>query len=205
MFYCIMVPLAWLVWHVAFRIKVIGRENIVRDRPLVIVCNHLSAIDPVFLILARFWGKRMIILAKEELFRKPFPRWFLTHVGVVPIERGKGDTGTIDKVISEVKNGRTALIFPEGTRSKDGSLQRFKSGAFVVAQQAEADILPARIIYKGGKMRVFHRATVVFGKVIPLQELGLKGDEHSAAVLRSAKTRIIEEIEKLLEENRGYC
>ncbi|MDO5602068.1 MAG: lysophospholipid acyltransferase family protein [Oscillospiraceae bacterium] len=205
MFYCIMVPLAWLVWHLAFRIKVVGRENIVRDRPVVIICNHLSAIDPVFLILARFWGKRMIILAKEELFQKPFPRWFLLHVGVIPIGRGKGDTGTIDKVIAEVKGGRTALIFPEGTRSKDGSLQRLKSGAFVVAQQAGADILPARIIYRGGKMRVFHRATVVFGKCIPLEELGLTGEEHSAAVLRGAKARVTAELEKLLEENREYC
>lgn len=204
MFYWIIVPLAWLAWHIVFRIKVIGRKNIVRDRPMVMVCNHISAIDPVFLILARFWGRRMIVLGKEELFVKPFPRWFLTHVGVVPIERGKGDTRTIDHVIDEVKNGRTALIFPEGTRSKDGNLQRLKSGAFVVAQQAGADILPARMIYKDGKMRLFHRATVVFGKPIPLKELGLDTKEHSAAVLRTAKTRVTQELEKLLEDNHEY-
>ena len=55
-FYWIIVPLAWLVWHIAFRIRVIGRENLIHDRGFVIAPNHISAIDPVFVVIARFWG-----------------------------------------------------------------------------------------------------------------------------------------------------
>ena len=49
-FYWIIVPLAWLVWHIAFRIRVIGRENLIHDRGFVIAPNHISAIDPVFVL-----------------------------------------------------------------------------------------------------------------------------------------------------------
>ena len=91
MFYCIIVPLAWLVWHIAFRIHVVGREHLIQGRGFVLAPNHISAIDPVFVVLARFWGRRMIVLGKEELFEvNPFVTWFLRHVGVVPVHRGKG-------------------------------------------------------------------------------------------------------------------
>ncbi len=68
MLYWIILPLAWLAWHLVFRIKVIGRENLIQDRGFVLAPNHLSALDPVFVVLARFWGRRMLVMAKEELF-----------------------------------------------------------------------------------------------------------------------------------------
>ena len=84
MFYCIIVPLAWLVWHIAFRIRVIGRENLIHDRGFVIAPNHISAIDPVFVVIARFWGRPMVIMAKEELFEiSRLLNWAWRHVGVV--------------------------------------------------------------------------------------------------------------------------
>ena len=118
MFYCIIVPLAWLVWHIAFRIHVVGREHLIQGRGFVLAPNHISAIDPVFVVLARFWGRRMIVLGKEELFEvNPFVTWFLRHVGVVPVHRGKGDTAVVQQAIRQVQAGQGALIFPEGTRS----------------------------------------------------------------------------------------
>ncbi len=65
-------------------------------------------------------------------------------------------------------------------------------------------MIPCRIIYKGGKMRVFGRCTVVFGKPIPAEKLKL-GEPRSAARLRECKALLAEELEKLLEENRQYC
>ena len=55
--YYILLPVAWLVWHLGFRIRVVGRENIPRGRGYVLAPNHISAIDPVFVIVARFWGR----------------------------------------------------------------------------------------------------------------------------------------------------
>ena len=173
-FYWIIVPLAWLVWHIAFRIRVIGRENLIHDRGFVIAPNHISAIAPVFVVIARFWGRPMVIMAKEELFE-----------------------------ISRLLNWAWRHVFPEGTRTKDGNLGKLKSGAFVIAAEAGVDMIPCRIIYKGGKMRVFGRCTVVFGKPIPAEKLKL-GEPRSAARLRECKALLAEELEKLLEENRQY-
>lgn len=204
MFYLIIVPLAWIVWHIAFRIKVIGRENLIRDRGFVLASNHISAIDPVFIVLARFWGRRMLIMGKEELFEvNLFITWFMRAVNVVPVHRGRGDTAAVDKAVESVKGGQGLLIFPEGTRSKDGNLGKLKSGAFVVASAAGVDMTPCRIIYKGGKMRLFGRVTVVFGPPIPAEKLAL-GEEHSARRLRECKALLEEHLERLLEENRQY-
>ena len=204
MFYCFIVTLAWLVWHIAFRIKIIGKENLIKGRGFVMVPNHLSAIDPVFVVIARFWGQRMLVLGKEEIFKvNAVFSWMFHHVGVLPVQRGKGDTELIDGVIENVKNGQGLLIFPEGTRSKDGNLGKLKSGAFVVAAAAGVDMLPCRIIYKGGKMKVFGRCTVVFGKPIPAQQLCL-GEPRSAARLRECKELLRERLDALLEENKQY-
>lgn len=203
-FYWIIMPLAFLAWHIIFRIRVIGRENLIRDRGFVIAPNHISALDPVFVVLARFWGRPMVIMGKEELFHiSPLLNWLWRQVGVVCVHRGKGDTAVVENAVHEVRMGRGALIFPEGTRSKDGNLGRLKSGAFVVAAEAGVDIIPCRIIYKGGKMRVFGRCTVVFGKPIPAQQLQL-GEPRSAARLRECKNLLTQELERLLEENRQY-
>ena len=114
-----------------YRIRTIGRENLPKDRGYVLCPNHLSAIDPVFVVLARFWGKKMWVMAKEELFRNPIVAWLFRHVGVFPVARGRGDRSALDSAIESVRGGRGMLIFPEGTRNKQGpGLLPLKSGAF---------------------------------------------------------------------------
>ncbi len=205
--YPVAVGLLWVVWHIVFRFKVIGRENLPRGRQgFVLAPNHISAIDPIFVVLARFWGRRMVVMAKEELFEiNPLFTWFFRAVNVIPVHRGRGDTAVVDRAIEDVRSeGRGLLIFPEGTRSKDGSLGRLKSGAFVVASAAGVPIVPCRVIYAGGKMKLFGRCTVVFGKPIPAEQLYL-GEERSAARLRACKQLLHDELEQLLEENRQYA
>ncbi|MEG2500219.1 MAG: lysophospholipid acyltransferase family protein [Oscillospiraceae bacterium] len=204
MFYCFIVTLACIAWHIIFRIKVIGKENLIKDRGFVLCPNHISAIDPVFIVIARFWGKRMLIMGKEELFNiSPIISWMFRHVGVIPVQRGKGDSGAVDTAIEKVKGGQGLLIFPEGTRTKDGNLGRLKSGAFVVAAAANVDVIPCRIIYKGGKMRFFCKCTIIFGKPIPAERFAL-GEPRSAARLRECKELLANELETLLQENIQY-
>ena len=202
--YYILVPLAWLVFHIGFRVRCEGRENLkkIGTKGCIIAPNHISAIDPVFVVIARFWGRPMVIMAKEELFEiSRLLNWAWRHVGVVCVRRGKGDTTVVENTVREVREGRGALVFPEGTRTKDGNLGKLKSGAFVIAAEAGVDMIPCRIIYKGGKMRVFGRCTVVFGKPIPAEKLKL-GEPRSAARLRECKALLAEELEKLLEVPR---
>ena len=147
---------------------------------------------------------RLHIMAKEELFHNRFVAWFFRHVGVFPVERGKGDKTVLNNAIESVRNGRSMLIFPEGTRNKKGEgLLPLKSGAFVVAEAAHADIVPCRVLYRGGKQHPFCTVTVAFGEPIPIESLQL-GGEHAASRLRAAKGVLAEHLEKLYEENKAY-
>ena len=202
MFYCIIVTAAWLVWHIGFRIRVIGRENLPKEGGFVLAPNHISAIDPVFVVIARFWGKRLLIMAKEEILQvNPVFTWMFRHVGVVGIERGRGDVNVVDELIGNVQKGQGLLIFPEGTRSKTGQVGKGKSGAFVIASAAGVPMLPCRIIYEPGRMKVFCRVRVCFGTPIPAEELYL-GETKSASALRRNKALLTDAWQRLYDENK---
>lgn len=201
--YYILVPLAWLVWHIAFRIRVIGKENLIRDRGFVLAPNHISAIDPVFVIVARFWGKRMRIFAKQELFEKnAFLTWFFRQAGAVAVRGTKAELAAVDNTIEECRAGSGLLIFPEGTRSKDGKIGSIKSGAFVVAAAAKVDMVPCRIIYDtpDGRMRLGCRVRVCFGKPIPAAALDL-GERRDTKKLKAAKQLLADAWEELYQAN----
>ena len=97
MFYAIVLRAAWLLWHLGFSIKVVGRENLPKDgRGFVLAPNHLSAIDPVFVVIARFHGEKMLVMAKEELMHvNPFFTWFFRAImdSSVPMPRYRDTPG----------------------------------------------------------------------------------------------------------------
>lgn len=201
--YWIILPIVWVLARLVWRIEVIGLEHYkaVRDgRAYVIASNHIANLDPVFIAIAVMDWRRMCVLAKEELFKNPFIGWFLRCMGAVSIDRGKGDTVTLEKVTDACRRGIGVMIFPEGTRTKNGQLGVLKSGAFVIAAAAGADMLPCRIIYntKDGKLHPFCRIRVVFGPAIPAAELQITDESHKVTALRHMKKRLKESLESLL-------
>lgn len=205
MLYYILVPLAWLVWHIGFRIQVIGRENLIRDRGFILAPTHISAIDPVFVIIARFWGKKMRVFAKRELFEiNAFLTWFFKQMGGVAVRGAQRDEKDIvDQTIRECRAGRGLLIFPEGTRTKDGAVGSPKSGAFVVASAAGVDMIPCRIIYDtpDGKAHLFCRVRVVFGTPIPARQLAM-GEKRDVKKLKASKQLLVQRWDALYQQNR---
>lgn len=204
--YWIILPIVWVLAHLLWRIEVVGREHYdaVHDgRALVVVSNHICNLDPVYIAVALMDWRRMCILAKEELFKNPFIGWFLRCMGAVSIDRGKGDTATVDRVTNACRRGTAVLIFPEGTRSKNGKLGILKSGAFVIAASAGADMLPCRILYdtKDGKMRLFCRIRIAFGPAIPAEALQITDATHKVTMLRHMKARLRTALEDLLTAN----
>ena len=187
--YWILLPIVWVLAHILFRFEVIGRENLkaVRDgRAYVIAPNHIANLDPVLIAITIFDWKRLRILAKEELFKNPLAGWFLRCMGAVSIERGKGDTTTVEKLTNECKNG-TGIM----------------SGAFVIAAAAGADMLPVRIIYgtKDGRLHLFCKLRIVFGEPIPAADLQIRDQSHKMAELRRMKNLLRDELEQLLADN----
>ena len=195
---------ASVLFRIPYRIRIVGRENLPKGRGYVLCPNHLSAIDPVFVVLARGWGRPMWVMGKEELFCNPFLRWFSIRISIVPGGAGQGRPHRAEQRdrIGALRPFDADL--PEGTRNKKGTgLLPLKSGAFVVAQNAGADIVPCRVLYRGGKQHPFCTVTVAFGEPIPIESLQL-GGEHAASRLRAAKGVLAEHLEKLYEENKAY-
>ena len=201
--YWIILPIVWVLIHILWRIEVVGLDKVPRDRAIVLAHNHISDLDPVFVLGMILDFSRYRILAKKELFKNPFIGWFLGCLGAVPIDRGKGDTETIDRVIAECKQGTKVLVFPEGTRSKDGRLGKLKSGAFVIAAKAGADILPCRIIYDtpDARMHLFCRIRICFGELIPAGEAKPDDPRHEVRQLRALRTQVTAQLEELYAQH----
>ena len=201
--YWIILPIVWVLIHILWRIEVVRLDKVPPDRAIVLAPNHISDLDPVFVLGMILDFSRYRILAKKELFKNPFIGWFLGCLGAVPIDRGKGDTETIDRVIAECKQGTKVLVFPEGTRSKDGRLGKMKSGAFVIAAKAGADILPCRIIYDtpDARMHLFCRIRICFGELIPAGEAKPDDPRHEVRQLRALRTQVTAQLEELYAQH----
>lgn len=199
--YYILLPLAWLVFHIGFRVECVGRENLkkVRTGGCILAPNHVSAIDPVFVVITRFWGKRMVVFAKKELFEiNALLTWFFRCMGALCVRGTRDELETIDKTVEVCKNGGTLLIFPEGTREKEGKLLPPKSGLFVIAAQAAVDVVPVRILYDtpDGKMRLFCKVKVIYGEPMPAAQFAMES-RRDLKTLRANKQALLDAWEKL--------
>jgi len=138
-----------------WRIKVTGREKINSGDTYIMVSNHQSGADIIvlFLLWAHFkW------IAKRSLFNYPFIGWNMWLNRYISLEREKASSmrKMMSKAATALREGNSVIVFPEGTRSKDGNIQPFKTGAFHLALDNKVPILPIAItgtskaIRKGG-------------------------------------------------------
>ena len=199
--YYILLPLAWIVFHIGFRVECIGRENLkkVRTNGCIIAPNHVSAIDPVFVVITRFWGRRMVVFAKKELFEiNVLLTWFFRWMGALCVRGTREELDVIDQTVEACRNGGTLLIFPEGTREKEGKLLQPKSGLFVIAAQAAVDVVPVRILYDtpDGKMRLFCKVKVIYGEPMPAAQFAMES-RRDLKTLRANKQALLDAWEKL--------
>jgi 1-acyl-sn-glycerol-3-phosphate acyltransferase len=127
----------------AYRVRHTGTLNIPAEGGVLVVCNHQSHFDPPFVGMG--CPRRMNYLARDTLFRfAPFA-WLIASVDAIPIDReGIGLSG-IKESLRRLKRGEMVLIFPEGTRSRDGRIARFRPGFTALAVRSGAAILPVAI------------------------------------------------------------
>lgn len=185
-----------LLTPVWFRVEYEGLENIPRQtRGYIIASNHSSYVDPV--LLAIRVPNMIHFMAKEELTGRRWTSWLFEHkLGVVPVARGTGDRGAVERCAELARQGGVLGIFPEGTRSKTGVPGRPKSGMALIARMTGADILPAAVRYErpiGFRSRILVR----FGELIPNDALKL--DEDSPRALKKATKRVWSDILRMLE------
>jgi 1-acyl-sn-glycerol-3-phosphate acyltransferase len=135
--------------HLALRIAGIhvraeGLENIPAGT-CVFASNHCSNLDPCAFVTVT--PKQIALIAKKEVFRIPILSKAIRMGGLIPIDRSNRDAAaeSVDQAIDSLKKGLSFCIFAEGTRSRDGRLQPFKRGAFVMAIRAQVPVVPVSL------------------------------------------------------------
>jgi 1-acyl-sn-glycerol-3-phosphate acyltransferase len=139
------------------RVRVLHPERLDGARGLVIVSNHESYAD--ILILLANLPLSVRLLAKRSIFRVPVLGWSIRAAGFVPVDRGVRSRGaaTLEAALKLLKRGRSIVIFPEETRTRDGELLPFKPGAALIALRSGFPLLPVAI---AGTRRVLPRGTL---------------------------------------------
>ena len=148
---------SWLILKTTgVHVEVDGLERLDRSRSYVFASNHQSIYDiPILFASLPF---QLRILAKESLGRIPFMGWHLQRTGHVLVDRSNPGAGVVRKMKRLVDEGHSLIVFPEGTRSTDGSVGRFKGGSFIIALQSGLPVVPISVI---GSRHVMFRGEVM--------------------------------------------
>ncbi len=146
-----MKPLYWLCRTSAtisskllFRTRIIGSENLVgpNERGTIIASNHQSFLDPP--LVATAYKGEIHFLARETLFKGMFGK-LIAAINAVPINQNGADLASLKTIITQVKKGNRVLVFPEGTRTPDGTLQPAAAGIGLIVAKSQALVQPIRI------------------------------------------------------------
>ncbi|MCA9271227.1 MAG: 1-acyl-sn-glycerol-3-phosphate acyltransferase, partial [Planctomycetales bacterium] len=143
LWYNLLHTLCRLTAVVVFRIRVQGRRHGSSPGALLVCSNHQSHLDPVLIGLAL--DRRVNYLARDTLFAfAPF-RWLIQSLDAIPIDREGGGLAGVKETLRRLKRSEAVVIFPEGTRAKNGQISPLKPGFLAMARRGAAALLPVAI------------------------------------------------------------
>lgn len=186
-------------------------DRIPATGPCILIANHHSAIDPLFLSLA-IWdaGRAPRFLAKRSIWKTPGVRYVMTATGQVPVDRGMSPASSVAAAAQLVESGSTLLVYPEGTLTRDPDLwpMRGKTGAARIALESGVPIYPMahwgihRILPPYGKLHPFPRKRVVIAVGEPLDLSPWRDLPIDGKVLAEVTNYFMDAITALLAELR---
>lgn len=140
-----------ILYFLLLKLEVTGRENVPRGGPLILMINHVDALDP-FIVVGVF-PRPVTAMAKIEVLSIPLIGFLARRYGVFPIRRGQVDTGAMRQALGLLEDEGVLLVAPEGTRSPTFSLQQGKEGMALLATRTGSSIIPVAVT---GTERVGH-------------------------------------------------
>ena len=178
---------------IVFRVKKVGEENIAKEGAYIMCANHRSNWDPPILVAST---KRLnYIMAKEELFKNNFIKWFAKQCCVFPVKRGKKDLESIKFSLKVLKEGQILTLFPEGTRNGMEKNGKAQNGAAFLALKTGVPVIPVGI---QGEMKPFRKVKLNIGE--PLDFSQYKSNKPEKEILDKVSKEIMDNIIMLTKE-----
>ncbi|MCA1831314.1 MAG: lysophospholipid acyltransferase family protein [Actinomycetota bacterium] len=193
-----------------FRWRFDGLENIPGSGPVIVAGNHISYFDPLCQGYMVVKAKRMPrFFAKSELWKNPLLKFVLTHARQIPVERGTGETGPVEKAIDALGEGNVVMIYPEATITTNTDLtpMQGKTGVARVALTSGAPVVPVAV-WGSHWVKPKHRKTKQkFGRLILVKagvplvfDESLRARANEPEVLRDVTDRVMAELDRLVRE-----
>jgi len=179
--------LAWVLITLFYRIRVTGLENVPSKGPAIVVCNHVSYMDPI--LLAGSIKRPMRFVMYYRIFQIPLLRFFFEHLQAIPIAGAMEDeqlmNEAFERVDEDLAAGNIVCIFPEGGITRDGEVQRFRPGIEKIIARRAVPVLPVSLgrlwgswfsRRKGGGIRkipgrLFARVPITVGEAVPARDV----------------------------------
>ncbi|TDT61878.1 lysophospholipid acyltransferase family protein [Fonticella tunisiensis] len=192
MFYNFAKALVSAIFHLIYRIDVVGLENVPEDDGALICPNHFSNLDPF--LVAIVLPKQIRFMTKYEAFKNPVLRFLLYKLGMFPVKRGEADLNAVKTTLKILRDKQLVGLFPEGTRIKGGAFGKANPGVAVFSIKSSKPIIP---VYISGNFKPFTRMKVIFGEPIDFSQY--KGTKLTNEEYTEISQKVMEEIKKLKE------
>ncbi len=188
--------LSWLLVHVVYRLRVEGIEKIPDQGPALLICNHVSFVDPV--IISAACPRPVRFIMEASIFRIPVLNAVFRAMRAIPVAPAKEDRETYERafavVAQELRDGQLVCIFPEGRLTRDGEIAEFRAGLLRILQETPVAVIPLALSNLWGSMfsrfatspwrrlprRYLARITLAVGDAIP----------PAAATLENLRSRV---------------
>ena len=157
-----------LIW---FRVKRIPVSKLAKKRlrgGALIISNHILYSDPMVLHCS-YWYRRLFFIVSDTILTSKFSRFFYPHCGCIPVNREKFSLSSFRQIVQRLEGGNVIAIFPEGHVSftNENPMSPFKSGAVLMAYQANVPIIP---VYREIRKNIFRRQCLVVGEPIDIKK-----------------------------------
>ena len=186
------------VFKLYFRWRVFNPDRVPLEGPVILASNHASFLDPP---LVGAGVKRGInYLARENLFRFPVMGWVLRNWQVVPVDREGGGARGLKAILDRLLDGGAIILFPEGTRTRDGKLQPARSGIGLTVIKSDAPLVPVRVFGTfeayGRQMRFPRprRVAVKYGQPMRFEQLRAEARVCAKPRLKEIYQQVADEI-----------
>lgn len=208
--------LVWLLAHtlttIIYGFRALGRKNLPKRGGYLLVANHQSFLDPIVIGMG-ITDRETFFLGRSTLFG--FHRWwdrFLLMLNCIPLDSSKSDVGALRSAVHLARQGAGIVVFPEGSRTFDGTLQEFQPGVALLIKRARVPVVPVAVegafdaysrLDKLPKL-LGNRIVVIYGKPIDADDLLRKGARDALRRLaETIESQRLEARKTLLHETRG--